>query len=159
MSTDREWTSIKPQNRKFEQLPANDFTGWSNDGRHTTNIRRGNSLGAKIDSKNNRSDDNKTTEHTRKTRREQMTTVLSDWKTHEFSDDVEGPGMKSGPIQPIGSDAERGPWAKRVSTKDAGKDISLTEPFIGLNRKPRATRLPISNKDLRDAKTYDDEGS
>jgi hypothetical protein len=76
-------------------------------------------------------------------------TKLGSWATEEFGEAENGPGMTSGPLKPIGSAMEQGPWDKPKENRLGGaKDITLTEPFIGINRKPKATKLATHNRDL-----------
>lgn len=85
----------------------------------------------------------------KKSRREQQTTVLSDWKTQTFSVQQEGPGMKNGPVVPIGDGQGRAVWDKSEHSTavgidggarcDAKKEIHQRQAFHHVVRKPTLT--------------------
>jgi hypothetical protein len=72
-----------------------------------------------------------------------------EWQTQRLGDEASGPGMASGAIKPIGSAQEQGPWDKLKENPLAGeKDITRTGPFVGITRRPKATKLPVQNEAL-----------
>jgi hypothetical protein len=128
MDGSKEWISMEPAFDKFKEKKKNDLTA----------LRRPVSI-----------------HDTRPRKKEKAPTrskslpmpgarkSLSGWKTRGFGDEeASGPGMRSGPVVPIGSAKEQGPWDK------SSKDRSAS--FIGITRKPRKPKLPCHNEDLPD---------
>jgi hypothetical protein len=90
----------------------------------------------------------------RKSKREQQLTRHSNWKTTEFGDEVKGPGMKSGPIVPIGSAAEQGAWERAKEGKSEHR-----EGFIGVTRKMVRGDCSSHHSSSHYAKKKKDSGS
>jgi hypothetical protein len=105
------WVKVKPEHAQYAAPKETKFPEWKNDNSHLTN-------------KNN-ADKPK-----RKSKREQQLTRHSNWNTKDFGDQVKGPGMKSGPIVPIGSAAEQGAWERAKEGKS-----ELKEGFLGVTRR------------------------
>jgi hypothetical protein len=127
------WVTVKPEHTQYEIPKKNKFTEWTNDQSHMTNKHNAD-------------------KPKRKTKREQQLTRHSNWKTEQFGEDVTGPGMKSGPIVPIGSAAEQGAWDRAKEGKS-----QLKEGFLGVNRRIRGDSSHHSSQCTRKSSLDDDD--
>jgi len=133
------WKTVAPTTQKLKAHPVTTNGMWENNHAHSTNLRK--TQHEKRGEPKSPPRRVKSMPVTRKKdRKEQMTTRLSDWKTQEFSEDHEGPGMKDGRVaEKIGNEREQVGWNKPKS--DGTADVAKTGPFISVNRKPKATKI------------------
>jgi hypothetical protein len=142
METSSQFAVVKPKPyNKLKAPKTNDFSEWENGGQHDTTKRS---------TPKRQTPSRAKSMPLLKNNRERMRQVtLGGWETEEFGEAENGPGMSSGSVKPIGSAMEQGPWDKPKDNRLGGeKDITLTEPFIGINRRPKATKLATHNQHL-----------
>ena len=141
MTSQNEWETIESVTKKYEAPTKKDFgKDWNNSAHDTSRRnRRSGSPTRKCPARTKSAP-------LPRTRKVKVKSVeLTEWNTKSFGGKEEGPGMSSGPVKPIGASQQQGPWEK--GTKE-GVFGEKQEPFIGINRRPKATKLPVNNEDL-----------